>query len=78
MALKRLTAAQHKVILAFARAVVAAEIDKDIDGFKGFKEHYLKKDPEAGQAERAFQKAVRQVRKEFLASFKEEAENDGA
>nr|WP_067289844.1 hypothetical protein [Marinobacterium profundum] len=65
MAIKPLSASQKKVIRAFAEAVVVAEIDKNVDGCEGFKEHYLRKRPEVAQAERAFQKAVQQVRKEF-------------
>lgn len=74
MAVKPLTTAQKKVMASFARAVVASEVSSNIEGMDGFKKHYFKQDPEAAQAERAFQKAVKEERSNILRSM----QNDGA
>ncbi|SEQ24430.1 hypothetical protein SAMN03080615_00872 [Amphritea atlantica] len=72
MAVKPLTKAQKTVLASFARVVVAAEVSANIKGLEGFKKQFLKDDPEAAQAERAFQKAVMEERSNLLRGMKED------
>jgi hypothetical protein len=66
MALKPLSGPQKRTLVALARVAVASDISKKIDGFEDFKDHVLKTDPEAAQAERFFKKAVNKECKAVL------------
>ncbi len=58
MALKPLSSAQKRTLTALARVAVASDMSKKIEGMEDFKNHVLKTDSEAAQAERFFRKAV--------------------
>lgn len=74
MALKPLSGPQKRTLAALARVAVASDMSKKIEEMGGFKDHLLKSDPEAAQAERFFRKAVNKECKAVLEGF----ERDGS
>ena len=70
MALKPLSAPQKRALTALARLAIASDMSKKNEGMEGFKDHLLKTDPEAAQAERFFQKAVQRECRVVLEELK--------
>jgi hypothetical protein len=70
MAIKPLTAAQKSVLKSLAFVFVVTEAEQNIKDLKGLKKSAMKSNPLAAQAERAFNKAVKQIYAEYTEAAK--------